>query len=72
MEHATPDGRDPVVRVGRGRNRRATLPPKAGTDPTPEAAAARALGPDDEPHPSTSRPSANDARLLGDRPPHWG
>jgi hypothetical protein len=71
MEHATPDGRDPVVRVGRGRNRRATLPPKAGTDPTPEAAAARALGSEDAPR-AAEHPSANDARLLGDRPPHWG
>ena len=54
------DGADRRARVPR-RSRRASLPAPAGSDPEPY-------------DPPVERRSAaeNDARLLGDRPPHWG
>lgn len=48
------------VPAGRGKHRRVTTEPPAGSDPTPA------------PEPPRHASTENDERLKGDKPPHWG
>ena len=47
------------VPTGRGKHRRVTTEPPAGSDPAPA------------PEPPRHASTENDERLKGDKPPHW-
>lgn len=66
---------EPKAESPRKNSRRAVRPAVEGSDPHPAESKMTERAKEDRPEPrgdALPQESENDARLLGDKPPHWG
>ncbi|MGO1435315.1 MAG: hypothetical protein ACTJFR_03430 [Canibacter sp.] len=56
----------------RKKHRRVIVPPAPGVDPAPGRGTLDNTSEDEPPETHREATNGNDARLKGDKPPHWG